>query len=464
MLQVNERILLVDDDELICKTYAKALNQSGFKCSTAGSAETALDVLRQEEFALLLLDIGLPGKTGSALVSELTRQYPDMAIVMVTGHDEMSTVLLAMREGAYDYLTKPVPQGLLLLRVEKALERRALMLENKAYHVGDKAFDVAGLETLIGELSLRLEQAKREEAARKELEKARREQAAQTQEESADHALSDFSVEDGSVPELPENIGEAVSQLIRSGELNPDGNLGGRVSRGSATTFVKTGEMVLDEKLGGGLPRGSLTLIEGSSSTGKSVLCQHLMYGALMDEARVACFTSEFTFQSLLTQMHSIGLDASKCPKGAQLTVNALQEPLPEDDGDPLLSELGREMEILAANVDFIVLDTITNLASYSGERPILSFFAACKRICTKGTTIVVVAHSSAFDEKMAVRIRAMCDGNLNLRVENIGDKLMNALEVRKILNAERSTGNVVFFEVEPGMGIRPNPFSRAKV
>jgi flagellar protein FlaH len=81
-----------------------------------------------------------------------------------------------------------------------------------------------------------------------------------------------------------------------------------------------------------------------------------------------------------------------------------------------------------------------------------------------KRATIVVVAHSSAFDEKMSVRIRAMCDGNLNLRVENIGDKLMNALEVRKILNAERSTGNVVFFEVEPGMGIRPNPFSRAKV
>ena len=183
-----------------------------------------------------------------------------------------------------------------------------------------------------------------------------------------------------------------------------------------------------------------------------------------MEEARVVCFTSEFTFQSLLTQMHSIGLDASKCPKGAQLTVNALQEPLPEDDGDPLLAALGVEMESLNGKADFIVLDTITNLASYSGDRPILSFFAACKRMCAKGATIVVVAHSSAFDEKMSVRIRAMCDGNLNLRVENIGDKLMDALEVRKILNAERSTGNVVFFEVEPGMGIRPNPFSGAKV
>ena len=311
MLQDNQRILLVDDDELICKTYAKALNQTGFNCSTSKSAESALEVLKQEEFALILLDIGLPGKTGSALVSELTRRYPDMAIVMVTGHDEMSTVLLAMWEGAYDYLTNPVPQGLLLLRVEKVLERRALMLENKAYHVGDKAFDVEGLHKLIEELSLRLEQAQREQA---------------------EPTIANISVGEspgleadvGSSPAIPTSIGEAVNQLIRIGESNPDGNLGGRLARGTATTFIKTGEMVLDEKLGGGLPRGSLTLIESSSSTGKSVLCQHLMYGALMDEAHVACYNSEFTFKSLLTQMHSIGLDASKCPKSAQLTVNAL--------------------------------------------------------------------------------------------------------------------------------------------
>jgi len=62
MLQSNQRILLVDDDELICKTYAKALNQTGFNCATAGSAEAAIEVLKQEEFALILLDIGHPAR------------------------------------------------------------------------------------------------------------------------------------------------------------------------------------------------------------------------------------------------------------------------------------------------------------------------------------------------------------------------------------------------------------------
>ena len=121
-------------------------------------------------------------------------------------------------------------------------------------------------------------------------------------------------------------------------------------------------------------------------------------------------------------------------------------------------------MSNVPEGMDLIVVDAITNLASYSGERASLSFFSACKRMCATGKTIIVVAHSATFDERMSVRLRALCDGYLALRVENVGEKLMNSLEVRKILNAERATGNVIFFEVEPGMGIRVNPFSRAKV
>ena len=64
---------------------------------------------------------------------------------------------------------------------------------------------------------------------------------------------------------------------------------------------------------------------------------------------------------------------------------------------------------------------------------------------------IVLVAHSSTFDERMPVRLRSMCDGYLGLHVQSTGAKLLNMLEVRKVLNAERPTGNVVY-----------NPFSRA--
>jgi len=443
MVQGNERILVVDDDAVISEMFAKGLGQTGYRCVIAGSAEDAEQALQQEVFELMLLDIGMPGRSGLTILSELTRRYPDMAIVMVTGHDKLDTAVMAMREGAYDYLTKPVPLGLLLLRVEKALERRALLLENKAYHVGDKAFDEGGLERVshVGDKAFDekgLERVSHEVNSR--LEQAKRELGVQNSGESARAELSDLAADVESLADIAQGIGIEATQFIRTGENN------------------------LDEKLGGGLPRGSLTLIEGSSSTGKSVLCQHLIYGALMAKGGVACYSSEFTFKRLLTQMNSIGLDLTKCPKGAQLTVEPLEEPLPDEDGDPLLAALIQTMESLPGNMEVIIVDAITNLASYSGERSVLGFFSACKRMCGKGKTIIVVAHSATFDERMAVRLRALCDGYLSLRVENVGEKLMNTLEVRKILNAERATGNVIFFEVEPGMGIRVNPFSRARV
>ena len=165
MAQGNERILVVDDDEVTCEMFAKGLAQIGYRCVIAGTVEDAEQALQKEEFELMLLDIGMPGRSGLNLLPELTRRYPDMAIVMVTGHDQLDTAVLAMREGAYDYLTKPVSLGLLILSVGKALERRESLLENQAYHVGDKAFDVEGLETVIDDLNLRLEEAKREAEA-----------------------------------------------------------------------------------------------------------------------------------------------------------------------------------------------------------------------------------------------------------------------------------------------------------
>ncbi len=133
MVQGNERILVVDDDEVVREMFVKGLSQTGYRCVMADSAEEAEETLKKEEFALMLLDIGMPGRTGLTILSELTRRYPDMAIVMVTGHDQLDTAVMAMREGAYDYLTKPVSLGLLLLRVEKVLERRALHVAGKGY-------------------------------------------------------------------------------------------------------------------------------------------------------------------------------------------------------------------------------------------------------------------------------------------------------------------------------------------
>ena len=147
------RILIVDDDAPMAEAFAAGLRAAGYQCEIAGSTDDADQVLQREEVVdLTLLDITMPDKTGLSFLPELTERCPDMAVVMVTGLDELDTAVFAMREGADDYLAKPVPMGLLIDRVGKALWRRALFRENKAY----REF----LELMVRELNMRLEESR----------------------------------------------------------------------------------------------------------------------------------------------------------------------------------------------------------------------------------------------------------------------------------------------------------------
>ena len=100
-------------------------------------------------------------------------------------------------------------------------------------------------------------------------------------------------------------------------------------------TQVKVGNSMLDDKLGGGIPLGSLTLIEGASSAGKSVLCQHLIHGALEIGQRVACYTSEDSQRSLISQMASIGMPVSSYVWTDNLTVFPFSGPRPGEEEPP---------------------------------------------------------------------------------------------------------------------------------
>ena len=235
--------------------------------------------------------------------------------------------------------------------------------------------------------------------------------------------------------------------------------------RGIDTTdaHVRLGNSMLDEKLGGGIPLGSLTLIEGASSAGKSVLCQHLIHGALEMGQRVACFTSEDSQRSLISQMASIGMPVSSYIWTDNLTVFPIEGPKPGDIGGNLLNDLSLKMNSLPKETKLLAVDSITSLASISDEREVATFFAQCKQLCAEKKTIVLVVHSFALDEKMLIRLRSLCDAHLKLTVETMGDRQFRVMEVCKIRNANQNTGNVVTFEVEAGFGIKIVPYSKAK-
>ena len=111
-----------------------------------------------------------------------------------------------------------------------------------------------------------------------------------------------------------------------------------------------------------------------------------------------------------------------------------------------------------------IIVDALTHLASCSSERPILGFLRACKQISNQGKTVIIVVHTSSFEERTLVRLRALSDVHFRLSVEKLGQKLLKTLEVCKVHGAELDTGKVVNFDVKPGFGIQISPMNRATI
>jgi flagellar protein FlaH len=76
---------------------------------------------------------------------------------------------------------------------------------------------------------------------------------------------------------------------------------------------------------------------------------------------------------------------------------------------------------------------------------------------------VVTIIHSHAVDLDLLVRIQSLCDAHLRLRTENAGSKLIKIMEVAKIRGASKNTGNIISFEIEPGIGMRIIPISKAQ-
>ena len=235
------------------------------------------------------------------------------------------------------------------------------------------------------------------------------------------------------------------------------------VTRGTASTSISTGNGEIDKKLGGGIPAGSLTLVEGQSDAGKSVLCQHLNYGSVLAGLGAAYYTGENTVRSLISQMGSLSLNVMDHFLVDQLRIYPIQTSSRNIDTEAAFSTLVRHIDNLPETFKVIIVDSVTNIITHSHETSVIDFFSTCKGMCDQGRSIFIVVHSYAFDEKLLIRIRSLCDAHLTLRLEEVGERLIKVLEVSKVRNAERNTGNIISFDVDPGMGMRIIPITKAK-
>ncbi|MHC4938616.1 MAG: sigma-54-dependent transcriptional regulator [Planctomycetota bacterium] len=126
------RLMIVDDDPLVADSLAVFLKSRSYDIQVETDAHRALRRMRDGESPdLILTDVNMPGLDGFALLKEARKIDPNVVIVMLTGYGTIESAVKAMREGAEDYVTKPVIDEEMLLTVERALKRRKLTQENE---------------------------------------------------------------------------------------------------------------------------------------------------------------------------------------------------------------------------------------------------------------------------------------------------------------------------------------------
>lgn len=125
-----EKILVVEDDRFFREMYSHLLSGDGYDVQTAVSCDEAMEWLLREDFHLIISDLVMPGGSGLDLLSRVKRHNPDIDVIMVTGDTNVESAIIALKNGARDYLLKPVNHDEFRHTVALCMEQRRLLNEN----------------------------------------------------------------------------------------------------------------------------------------------------------------------------------------------------------------------------------------------------------------------------------------------------------------------------------------------
>jgi response regulator RpfG family c-di-GMP phosphodiesterase len=128
------RCLIVDDDPYVRQALVRVIEGQGLSCLQAGSGLEGLEVLdREGEVPIIISDVHMPGLDGLGFLQQVRRRWPDTAVLMLTAVADVDTAVACMQMGALDYISKPVIVDEVRTRVNRALEKRDLTLQNRYY-------------------------------------------------------------------------------------------------------------------------------------------------------------------------------------------------------------------------------------------------------------------------------------------------------------------------------------------
>ena len=119
------RVLLVDDERDFVETLAQRLEVRDFAVTTAFGGDEALDLIKEREFDVVVLDVLMPGKNGIETLNEIKELKPLTPVIMLTGNTTVETAIEGMKLGAYDYLMKPTETEDLVEKITKAFNLKS---------------------------------------------------------------------------------------------------------------------------------------------------------------------------------------------------------------------------------------------------------------------------------------------------------------------------------------------------
>ena len=125
-------VLIVDDEEQMFNIYTHQLRTAGItNIITCSDSRAVPGLLKKKEIGIILLDLTMPYLSGEKLLSIIRKEYPDLSVIIVTGTDDVSVAVECMKEGAFDYLVKPIEKSRLVSSVKRAVEIQGLKRENR---------------------------------------------------------------------------------------------------------------------------------------------------------------------------------------------------------------------------------------------------------------------------------------------------------------------------------------------
>jgi len=126
---MSEKVLLVDDEKKFLDAMSERMKTRGLEVETSGSAEEALDMLSQESFDAVVLDLRMPEMDGIEALKRMKEKRPELQVILLTGHATVEEGVEAIKLGAMDFIEKPADLDVISDKIKKAKEKKMLIVD-----------------------------------------------------------------------------------------------------------------------------------------------------------------------------------------------------------------------------------------------------------------------------------------------------------------------------------------------